>query len=91
VVLRGEGRLELEDLPPALRDAGSPASPAAGPKLPPAGLSFHDVVNRIETDLIVQALERTRGNKNQAARLLGLNRTTLLEKIKKKGLEVSRP
>ena len=67
------------------------AFPAAVPKLPPSGLSFHDVVNRIETDLIVQALERTRGNKNQAARLLGLNRTTLLEKIKKKGLEVSRP
>jgi DNA-binding protein Fis len=28
----------------------------------------------------------THWNKNQAARLLGLNRTTLLEKIKKKGL-----
>ena len=91
VVLRGEGRLELEDLPSTLRGATATAFPAVVPKLPPSGLSFHDVVNRIETDLIVQALERTRGNKNQAARLLGLNRTTLLEKIKKKGLEVSRP
>jgi DNA-binding NtrC family response regulator len=91
VVLRGEGRLELEDLPSTLRGATATAFPAAAPKLPPSGLSFHDVVNRLETDLIVQALERTRGNKNQAARLLGLNRTTLLEKIKKKGLEVSRP
>jgi DNA-binding NtrC family response regulator len=91
VVLRGEGRLELEDLPPSLRrSAGESVSPAA-PRLPASGLSFHDVVNRLETDLILQALERTRGNKNQAARLLRLNRTTLLEKIKKKGLELSRP
>jgi DNA-binding NtrC family response regulator len=90
VVMRGEGRLELEDLPQSVRGAaGAPLSPAA-PTLPPSGLSFHDAVNRLETDLIVQALERTRGNKNQAARLLGLNRTTLLEKIKKKGLDVSR-
>ncbi|MBP5295700.1 MAG: hypothetical protein J6Y94_00005, partial [Bacteriovoracaceae bacterium] len=33
-----------------------------------------------------QALERTQGNKNQASRLLQLNRTTLIEKMKKKGL-----
>jgi len=45
------------------------------------------VIDHIETRLIVEALEKTNGNKNQAARLLGLNRTTLIEKIKKKGLE----
>ena len=45
------------------------------------------MVEDFETELIVQALEQTHWNKNQAARLLGLNRTTLLEKIKKKGLE----
>jgi DNA-binding NtrC family response regulator len=39
-----------------------------------------------ETALILQALERTGWNKNQAARLLKMNRTTLVEKIKKKGL-----
>ncbi|MEI2763972.1 helix-turn-helix domain-containing protein [Methanothrix soehngenii] len=32
------------------------------------------------------ALERTSGNKKAAAKLLRLNRTTLVEKIKKKGL-----
>jgi DNA-binding NtrC family response regulator len=51
------------------------------------GLSFNEIVDRLESDLIRQALEQTHWNKNQAARLLGLNRTTLLEKIKKKGLE----
>ena len=41
----------------------------------------------IERDLIRQALEHTGWNKNQAARLLGLNRTTLLEKIRKRGVQ----
>ena len=40
-----------------------------------------------ESDLIAQALEQTGWNKNRAARLLGLNRTTLIEKIKKTGLK----
>ena len=54
--------------------------------LPQTGVAFHEVVDRFEADLIREALEQTHWNKNQAARLLGLNRTTLLEKIKKKGL-----
>jgi hypothetical protein len=48
---------------------------------------FNEVIDRLETHLIVQALERTSWNKNRAAQLLGLNRTTLIEKIKKKKLE----
>jgi transcriptional regulator with PAS, ATPase and Fis domain len=36
--------------------------------------------------LIRQALERTGNNRNQAAKLLGLNRTTLVERIKKRQL-----
>jgi len=41
--------------------------------------------------LILQALNRTGGNKNQASKLLSLNRTTLIEKMKKKGLENGSP
>ncbi len=48
--------------------------------------TFNDVIERVQRDLIVQALERTHGNKNRAAQLLGLNRTTLLEKMKKMNL-----
>jgi len=55
--------------------------------VPATGLSFRDVVDDFEADLIRQALEQTQWNKNRAAQLLGLNRTTLLEKIKKKGLD----
>ncbi len=85
VVLCGDGEIGLSDLPPSLR-AAEPAADANAPRVPEAGLSFHGVVDRFEADLILQALERTHWNKNQAAKLLGLNRTTLLEKIKKKGL-----
>jgi DNA-binding NtrC family response regulator len=83
-ILRRQGRVEAADLPASFQQR---APAPAAPQLPPSGLSFRDVVEDFETDLILQALEQTQWNKNQAARLLGLNRTTLLEKIKKKGLE----
>lgn len=50
------------------------------------GVDFNVLVNDFETQLIVQALKLTQGNKKEAARLLNLKRTTLLEKIKKKEL-----
>jgi DNA-binding NtrC family response regulator len=85
-VLRGEGEIRAEDLPANLR--GRSAQPAlSAPSIPEAGLDFREVVDHFESELIRQALEQTQGNKNRAAQLLGLNRTTLLEKIKKKGLE----
>jgi len=47
-------------------------------------VDFNELINDFETQLIVQALKFTEGNKKEAARLLNLKRTTLLEKIKKK-------
>jgi sigma-54 specific flagellar transcriptional regulator A len=41
----------------------------------------------IERDYIQQALERSQGNVSKAARLLSLQRTTLIEKINKLGLK----
>jgi DNA-binding NtrC family response regulator len=85
VILRGEGEIDVDDLPPELRET-RPAVATTAPEVPAEGLSFNEVVEQLETDLIRQALERTHWNKNRAAQLLGLNRTTLLEKIKRKGL-----
>jgi len=90
VVIRGEGVLDVSDLPAQFR-RGAAASDATVPNLGPGGVDFNDVIDRLETKLILQALDRTGWNKNQAARLLGLNRTTLIEKIKKKGLESQAP
>ena len=55
-------------------------------KLPDEGINLKDVVEEYETMLIMQALERSNWVKNKAATLLGLNRTTLVEKLKKKGI-----
>lgn len=49
-------------------------------------VDFRELINSFETELIVHALKLTEGNKKEAARLLNLKRTTLLEKIKKKAL-----
>ena len=96
VILKGEGIVSFEDLPDKIRDT-IPASvtesnlTAAGlmstDHLPEKGVSFNHVVNSFENNLILQALDRTHWNRNKAAKLLGLNRTTLVEKIKKKGLK----
>ncbi|MBF0165374.1 MAG: sigma-54-dependent Fis family transcriptional regulator [Magnetococcales bacterium] len=51
------------------------------------GLDFNGAVASFENQLILSALDSTGWNKNKAAKLLNLNRTTLVEKIKKKGLE----
>ncbi len=53
------------------------------------GVDFKELINDFETKLIMQAMKQTSGNKKEAARLLNLKRTTLLEKIKKKDLQGS--
>ncbi len=58
---------------------GSPVTP-----LPERGIDLRSAVESFENTLIRQALERTGWNKNRAARLLGLNRTTLVEMLKRK-------
>lgn len=54
--------------------------------LPEVGLNLTEYIENLENSLILQALERTGNNKNRAAKLLGLNRTTLVERIKKRKL-----
>ncbi len=54
------------------------------------GVDLNNIIKDIEDDLIKQALDMTSWNKNRAAKLLGLNRTTLVEKLRKRGLINSR-
>ncbi len=89
MILRSQGEILAEDLPAQFRQPRE-RSPQA-PRVPADGISFNEVIGELETDLILQALDQTHWNKNRAAQLLGLNRTTLLEKIKKKGLEPQSP
>ena len=55
-------------------------------ELPPEGVDFNALVSAYETRLIVAALKTAGGVRNKAAKLLNLNRTTLVEKMRKKGL-----
>ena len=51
--------------------------------LPEDGIDLPGLVTQIEKDMIDRALARTDQNKGAAARLLGLKRTTLVEKLKR--------
>ena len=62
--------------------------PAPAPlDLPPDGLDLNQVVSEMEKKLMLQSLAITRGNKKRAAELLGLKRTTFLEKMKRLDLQ----
>lgn len=52
------------------------------------GINLKETLDELENRLIVDALQRAGGVKNKAAKLLGLNRTTLIEKMKKKQIDL---
>ncbi|MGB1562262.1 MAG: sigma-54 dependent transcriptional regulator [Sinimarinibacterium flocculans] len=76
---------EDEALPvsPALGDDGTPGDIA---ELPPEGMNLKDHIEHIELTLIRQALEQAGGVVAHAAKLLSTRRTTLVEKLRKYGL-----
>jgi two-component system response regulator PilR (NtrC family) len=82
----GRTEIELSDLPPEIYT--TPA-PAARPSVdfPDAGLDLPGYLAGIERDLIRLSLQRTRGNRNKAAELLRIKRTTLVEKLKRLGAD----
>jgi DNA-binding NtrC family response regulator len=51
------------------------------------GVDLNLVLDELENNMIIQALEMSKGVKSKAASLLGLNRTTLIEKMKKKSID----
>lgn len=86
VILKGYGLVDVADLPDKI--VNRPVQfQAQRIVIPETGLSFNDIVNDFENELILQALRKCNWNKNKAATLLQLNRTTLVEKIKKKQLD----
>ena len=55
------------------------------------GIDLNEYLRRLEMVLIKKALEKTNGNKNRASKLLNLNRTTLIEKMKKRNIDRNYP
>jgi DNA-binding NtrC family response regulator len=79
---QGRSVIDVQDLPPEIQNH-SGVIEGAEAWLPEDGLDFERYIEGIELSLIKRSLERTQGNKRQAARLLNLKRTTLIEKLKR--------
>jgi len=85
VALSG-GRREIDsgDLPAELQ-VTPPATATPSVEFPEDGLDLPAYLAAIERDLIRRSLDRTGGNRNRAAELLRIKRTTLVEKLKRLG------
>jgi DNA-binding NtrC family response regulator len=81
-VLADEPVIQAADLPPAVHTLAASRA-AARVTLGGGGLDLTAAVEEFEHRLIAEALRRTQGNKQAAARLLGLKRTTLLAKLRR--------
>lgn len=89
VILKTGGMIEETDLPEHLKARMPNIAKHSFDEISmDGGISFKRAIEDYENELILKALEKTGWNKNKAAELLGLNRTTLLEKIKRKQLNV---
>ena len=86
VILKQRGWVDEDELPQKLTN--TPPTPHHM-LLPSGGVDFGQTVDAFETNLILQALAATGWNKNQAAKMLCLKRTTLVEKIRSKRLQRS--
>jgi DNA-binding NtrC family response regulator len=80
VILKGEGTIEASDLPEKVLNSELDSFPIS---IPDSGISFDVAVNEFEKGLILNALKKSNWVKNRAAKLLHLNRTTLVEKMKR--------
>lgn len=86
-------KIEVSDLPRSVRNL-APSAALSAPStsevsLPEEGIDLRRTLDALENALLIQALDRTGWNKQRAATLLGLNRTTLVEMLKRK--RMSRP
>jgi transcriptional regulator with GAF, ATPase, and Fis domain len=86
--------IEVDALPEDVRHAarGDHGAPVVDmPATPDDGIDFAATMTRMERDLILRYLEKTGGNRRQAARLLRLSRTTLIDKLQRLGVDRSVP
>lgn len=92
--------IQLNDLPEEVRGGAAsgvtPALAAArnaveGQAIPDEGLNFDAVVTEVERELLLHSLNKSGGNKMQAARLLNMKRTTFVEKLKRLQIEPDVP
>jgi DNA-binding NtrC family response regulator len=83
VILTEGDVVEVEDLPQRFREGRSLGAEAESIDFPGEGLNLPQALQEFERRLILKALEKSSWVKSRAAQLLNLNRTTLIEKMKK--------
>jgi transcriptional regulator with PAS, ATPase and Fis domain len=86
VVLKGSGEISARDLPSEIKSTHK-FEPSTAIEISDEGICLNSAVTEFEKALILQSLEKTKWVKNKAAKLLHLNRTTLVEKIKRHQLQ----
>jgi DNA-binding NtrC family response regulator len=79
---QGRSQIEVSDLGPDIQKLTASVEVRDG-WFPDEGIDLERYMEGLELSLIRRSLERTQGNKVQAARLLNLKRTTLIEKLKR--------
>ena len=79
---QGRPQIDVGDLGPEIQNAPAAAEGPSG-WFPDEGMDLERYIEGVELTLIKRSLERTHGNKVQAAKLLNLKRTTLIEKLKR--------
>ncbi|OPY05083.1 MAG: Transcriptional regulatory protein ZraR [Syntrophorhabdus sp. PtaB.Bin184] len=84
VVLKREGHIDIEDLPEKLYSQEKEETPV--PQID-IDKGYDTLVSEFEKTLIMKALTETQGVKSKAAQALNINRTTLIEKMKRLGLD----
>lgn len=86
VILTNGDEIELEDIPDSIRGRARTLEAPEAPIPANGGIPFDHAVEEYEKKLILQALSETNWVTTKAAKLLNMNRTTLIEKMKKKKL-----
>ncbi|MDP2689211.1 MAG: sigma-54 dependent transcriptional regulator [Deltaproteobacteria bacterium] len=87
VVLKEDGsQIMPKDLPDKIKSFRQASAGGAARMLSPDGIDFNTAVDNFERDLILNALTMVNGVKKKAAEYLNINRTTLIEKMKRKGI-----
>jgi DNA-binding NtrC family response regulator len=79
----GRSEVGVADLPPEVHQSVTQTTLSPFIDFPDEGLDLPRFLASMERDLIHRALERTQGNRNRAADLLRIKRTTLVEKLKR--------
>ncbi len=79
-VIAEQGLIEPDHLPPKI--AGTEEASEAEPFLPDRG--------QAEKEALIEALRHSRGNQSEAARILGVNRVTVWNRMRKYGIDLKK-